>query len=186
MKPTKRQLNYLRALAQRTGQTFTWPATADDASAEIKRLQRTTATPRADRRREDREVRNAVATAHGDAAAVRASEISGYGSTATWARDRVGEKPAEPKSKPGKRVELGRYSIAEGERIIYGQRVDGVVRVTDRPAEGKGRAFLIERGLKSNDELQAVVADYISESERRGEPAAIVRVGDELAAVLAS
>ena len=51
MKPTKRQLNSLRARAQRTGQTFTWPATASDASTEINRLERTTATPRADRRR---------------------------------------------------------------------------------------------------------------------------------------
>lgn len=28
----------------------------------------------------------------------------------------------------GERVELGRYRVPEGERIIYGQRVDGVVR----------------------------------------------------------
>jgi hypothetical protein len=28
----------------------------------------------------------------------------------------------------GQRVELARYSVPEGERILYGQRVDGVVR----------------------------------------------------------
>jgi hypothetical protein len=28
----------------------------------------------------------------------------------------------------GKRTELGRYTISSGERILYGQRVDGVVR----------------------------------------------------------
>jgi hypothetical protein len=28
----------------------------------------------------------------------------------------------------GERVELGRYRIPAGERIVYGQRVDGVVR----------------------------------------------------------
>ena len=36
----------------------------------------------------------------------------------------------------GERVELGRYRVPEGERIIYGQRVDGVVRVTDVPPTG--------------------------------------------------
>ena len=34
----------------------------------------------------------------------------------------------------GERVELGRYRVPAGERILYGQRVDGVVRVTDVPA----------------------------------------------------
>ncbi len=37
-KPTKPQLAYLRSLADRTGQTFTYPHTFDDASAEIDRL----------------------------------------------------------------------------------------------------------------------------------------------------
>ena len=32
----------------------------------------------------------------------------------------------------GQRVELARYTVARGDqRILYGQRVDGVVRVTD-------------------------------------------------------
>jgi hypothetical protein len=39
----------------------------------------------------------------------------------------------------GARVELGRYSISAGERVIYGQRVLGVVRVVDVPAGGPGR-----------------------------------------------
>ena len=81
----------------------------------------------------------------------------------------------------GERVELGRYEITAGPRILFGQRVDGVVRVTDKPATSRGRSFLVERGLTSNTELEAIVADYISESERRDEPAAIVRVGSELA-----
>jgi hypothetical protein len=81
----------------------------------------------------------------------------------------------------GERVELGCYEISTGRRIVYGQRVDGVVRVTDKPARGGGRSFLVERGLTSKAELEAIVADYIRESERRDEPAAIVRVGTELA-----
>ena len=33
----------------------------------------------------------------------------------------------------GERVELGRYQISSGERVLYGQRVNGVVRLTDNP-----------------------------------------------------
>jgi len=36
--PSARQLNYLKALAKRTGQTFTYPTTSSDASREIQRL----------------------------------------------------------------------------------------------------------------------------------------------------
>jgi hypothetical protein len=84
------------------------------------------------------------------------------------------------KPQVGQRAELGRYKISAGVRILYGQRVSGVVRVTDKPAGGRRRSFLVERGLTSNRELKALVADYISESERRDEPAAIVAIGDQL------
>jgi hypothetical protein len=59
------------------------------------------------------------------------------------------------------RVELGRYTISAGERVIYGQRVLGVVRVVDVPAGGRGRRYIIERGLTSMAELEAIVADYL-------------------------
>lgn len=88
------------------------------------------------------------------------------------------------KAPVGRRVELARYATPAGERVLYGQRINGVVRVTDKPVRSGGRSFLIERGLTSHAELLAVVADYISESERRGEPAAIVRVGEDLEARL--
>src|SRR5215218_916162 len=39
----------------------------------------------------------------------------------------------------GERVELGRYTISVGERVLYGQRVLAVVRVVDVPAGGRGR-----------------------------------------------
>ena len=34
----------------------------------------------------------------------------------------------------GERIELARYTVPVGERVLYGQRVNGVVRVTDVPA----------------------------------------------------
>lgn len=85
MKPTSKQLNHLRSLAQRTGQTFAWPQTIEDASREIERLQGVKKTPIADRRRERREVRNEIAARRGDASRVRGTEVEGYGSTARWA-----------------------------------------------------------------------------------------------------
>lgn len=66
----------------------------------------------------------------------------------------------------GERVELARYVVPAGERVIYGQRVNGVVRITDVPAGVHGRAYLVERGLEQDgyDALQALVSDYVEQS----------------------
>jgi hypothetical protein len=63
-------------------------------------------------------------------------------------------------------VELARYRISAGERVLKGQRVLGVVRVTDIPADGNGRRYLVERELTSNTELEAIVADYLEQAQR--------------------
>jgi hypothetical protein len=41
------------------------------------------------------------------------------------------------------------------------------VRVTDVPASGRGRAYLVERGLEHDgyDALKALVADYVNQSQ---------------------
>ena len=62
------------------------------------------------------------------------------------------------------RVELARYSVTDGERVIYGQRVLGVVRLVDHPADGHGRRYLIERELTVMAELEAIVADYLQQA----------------------
>jgi hypothetical protein len=71
----------------------------------------------------------------------------------------------------GERVELARYDSPGGERILLGQRVDGVVRVTDVPAHGRGRGYLVERELEQDgyDALKALVADYLSQAQRLGD-----------------
>lgn len=74
-----------------------------------------------------------------------------------------------PAGRTGERVELARYRVAAGERILCGQRVDGVVRVTDVPLGGGGRAYLVERGLEeegsnANGALQALIADYLRQA----------------------
>lgn len=69
----------------------------------------------------------------------------------------------------GARVELARYSVTGDDRVLYGQRVDGVVRVTDLPQQAGGRAYLVERGLEqegpnANAALQALIADYLHQA----------------------
>jgi hypothetical protein len=62
------------------------------------------------------------------------------------------------------RVELARYTIGAGERVIYGQRVLGVVRLVDEPADGNGRRYIIARELTVMAELEAIVADYLEQA----------------------
>lgn len=64
------------------------------------------------------------------------------------------------------RVELGRYRVSAGERVVYGQRVLGVVRLLDVSAHDRGRRYVIERGLTCMAELEAIVADYLHEARR--------------------
>jgi hypothetical protein len=84
----------------------------------------------------------------------------------------------------GQRTELARYRISAGERILYGQRVRGVVRVVDAPV-GRGRAYLVERELEQDGlaALEAMIADYVAQSERRDEPAIVVNL-EQLASKL--
>ena len=75
---------------------------------------------------------------------------------------------AQPTVKVGERVELGRYTISTGERVVYGQRINGVVRITDHPASGTGRRYVIERGLEEDGHaaLKALLADYLAQAAK--------------------
>jgi hypothetical protein len=79
-----------------------------------------------------------------------------------------------PRVRVGERVELARYTVATGQRVLYGQRVDGVVRVSDHPATDGGRCYLVERELEQEGPgayaaLQALVADYLDQARRLDE-----------------
>ena len=80
-------------------------------------------------------------------------------STAAPESTRRGRATNEP-------VELGRYTVTGRERVVLGQRVLGVVRLVDVPAEGRARRYLIERGLTSMAEVEAIVADYLEQAAR--------------------
>jgi len=85
VKPTAKQLSYLRTLAIRTGQTFTPPKTRADASREIQRLRATPPSGSGEQGRERRDIRDALSRGTGTSAPVHEDEISGYGSTCEWA-----------------------------------------------------------------------------------------------------
>ena len=77
------------------------------------------------------------------------------------------------RGRAGARVELARYSVAGSDRVLFGQRVDGVVRVTDVPLQAGGRAYLVERGLEeegpnANAALQALIVDYLRQASVLG------------------
>jgi hypothetical protein len=175
-RPTPKQLNYLRSLAQRTGQTFAYPRTAGQASREIRRLKNTPASSRTRVRIERKQIADQIAAGPANnSTAVRVDEITGHGSTATWAqhRDRepaVAPDPAPKRKTPevGPRTVLARYTIAGRARVVFGQRVDGVVRVSDCPTGAGGRSYLVERGLEQdgNRALKALIADYLDQAER--------------------
>jgi hypothetical protein len=73
---------------------------------------------------------------------------------------------AERRGATNEPVELGRYTIPDGERVIYGQRVLGIVRLVDISATGHGRRYIIERELTVMAEVEAIVEDYLDQAVR--------------------
>ena len=191
-KPTTAQLNYLRSLANRAGQTFTYPETRSEASAEITRLKAAPPSSRLEVGIERKQIADQIAAGPEDGTRVRDSEVVGHGPTATWVQNHDPEPGQVELSGPltptvGKRKELARYTTPAGERVLYGQRIDGVVRVTDRPAGAASetdRAYVVERGLTSQAELDALVRDYTAEAFRlRAVPMSVSPFDRYLAAV---
>jgi hypothetical protein len=176
--PTPRQLSYLRSLANRTGQTFAYPKTFQMASGEITRLQNARPSSRTEVRIERKQIADAIVTGPADSSRILDHEIHGYGSNATWVQNRDQEPavpadpgpgvPRRPAPRVGKRTELARYTIPSGTRVVYGQRVDGVVRVTDCPLQPGERAYLVERELEQvgRSALNALVADYVATAQK--------------------
>lgn len=83
--PSTKQLRYLRGLAEQRGETFAYPQSAAEASAEIERLKRRRRDSMLERRQERLQVSRELAK-RGDAASVREFEVEGYGSSARWAQ----------------------------------------------------------------------------------------------------
>ena len=67
----------------------------------------------------------------------------------------------------GPRVGLARYTISSGERVLYGQRVDGNARLIDRPAWAPATQFLVEPHMERDDRkaLHALIEDYVEQAQ---------------------
>jgi hypothetical protein len=83
--PSARQLSYLKALAERTGQTFQWPQTSAHASREISRLKNTRPSSELDRAIERFGDTKAIEAGQ-DSVEVHGFEVVGYGSNCTWSQ----------------------------------------------------------------------------------------------------
>jgi len=81
--PSPKQLSYLKSLALQRGESFTYPQTGAQASAQIDRLLGRKRGSHVERRIEREQISRDMA-GRGDAASVRDSEIEGYGSSARW------------------------------------------------------------------------------------------------------
>ena len=165
---TPRQIAYLKSLALRTGSTFSPPRTRRQASFEIERLKGLRNTPgrRVEVQRPDDPGEQPYATA------VRPHEVSGFGSQATWrTATAVVPSVASQRRRVGELTELARYEVRGIQRVLYGQRIDGRVRVTDRPASGAGRSHLVDRSLELDgySALKALVADYMRQAQELGD-----------------
>lgn len=160
--PTSKQQAYLRRLAIERGISFTPPKTKGEASRLIDGLLKRRPDSKSDQRRDVRAVQADMAERPRDATRIREDETTGHGSSAVWNTDRpAADKPSGDTNPP---VDLARYQLPDGERLIQGQRILGVVRVIDIPAEGRGRRYLVERELSSKAEVDALVSDYLAQA----------------------
>ncbi|HEV3072128.1 MAG TPA: hypothetical protein VGY76_11975 [Solirubrobacteraceae bacterium] len=171
--PTSRQLHFVRSLAEQTGTSFTPPKTRAQASREIERLLALKESGHVELAIRSSDVKaepiqaEPVETELVYATGVQPGEVVGFGSAASW-RKAAPEQAVPPAAalQVGQLTELKRYSVSGGERVLYGQRINGSVRITDRPASGGGRAYLVERELERDgySALKALVADYIEQA----------------------
>ena len=167
--PRPRQLGYLKLLADQTGTSFTFPKTGAQASREIKRLLALKKSGHVELtiRPSDIEA-EPVGSELVYATGVQPGEVVGFGSAASWRKAAPEQAVPPPAAAPqvGQLIELGRYSVSDGERVLSGQRINGSVRITDRPASGAGRAYLVERELEHDgySALKALVADYTEQA----------------------
>ena len=107
----------------------------------------------------------------------------GFGSSATWRLNPL------PRVRRRESLELARYKVSAGERVLHAVSCGASVRITDRPRAGDGRSYLVERDATSDQdgELRALVADYLEQARRLDDvPMASSAVRQLLGAVDAS
>jgi hypothetical protein len=79
--------------------------------------------------------------------------------------------PATEQPRSGPRVQLAVYVTDGAERrLLIGQRINGVVRITDEPDGDYGTRYLVESHLSRKSELDALITDYLINAKRIGYP----------------
>jgi hypothetical protein len=63
-------------------------------------------------------------------------------------------------------AELARYRAAGSERVVMGWSRPGGIEVSDLPAEGGSRGYLVDRGFGSAEQLAAFLGDYVDQAVR--------------------
>ena len=130
-RPTAKQLRYLRALANSRGQTFTYPTTKAQASAEIRRLQ---AHPRREPRRAPDRARPPPARRRAARRRDRRRARTRSPATAPTPTGPTPDRGGPVMSTAGTRHELARYQLPDGTtRALFAQRINGRVAITDLP-----------------------------------------------------
>lgn len=66
-------------------------------------------------------------------------------------------------------VELARYRVSSGERVLMAWSSRRGIEITDRPSEGRARGYVVDRGIGCFEQLRAFVADYVDQAERYDE-----------------
>jgi hypothetical protein len=158
--PTPKQLRHLRRLAMRTGTTFAYPTTIEEAGAELDRLEAGQRSTRQERRAEVEAVRDGLAS--GPANGVQPGEVVGYGSTARWGGG-MHEEPG-PARVVNVRHEQADVYIGRGSRWgnPFSHRpsnVEGVTSVATREeAIARFRELLWERIERKGEQLVDALA----------------------------
>jgi hypothetical protein len=183
---TAAQLGYIKRLAEQAGQTVALPHSRRQASVLIGQLRVTISKGGGPAEREaeaDRDREAVIAdlrSGAGDATRYQPDETTGYGSNARWTSAETREEiisshPTPVRLTPnlGQRKQLARYTTAQGQqRILCGRRINGVARVTDRPASdrvsGRDRAHVVATNLTSRREMDATISAWLREAHRLG------------------
>jgi hypothetical protein len=79
-------------------------------------------------------------------------------------------------SRKGKPHALAGYRIGNERRLIVVQRINGVIRVGDLPANGNGRRYLVADDLSTYGELNDLLLDYTTQIAKLGAVAASPRL----------
>jgi hypothetical protein len=166
--PTTRQLRYLRALAERTGTTFSIPSSRSEASRTIEALRGRKRQPEAPWHRPG----SGAAQPPTYGTVVHDAEVSGFGSSAHWQHNAPAAAQRAPAVRPESiSREVSRYKLGETVRVLSVERDGDTVQLIDRAVFGQGTSYLVEPDIGMDDpaSLQALAADYTRQAERLGE-----------------